>query len=208
MNKYQFITANNEDNRIGLVYLAISQEIETLAMSDTYCNYGQQIGADDAGDSVELLTDAAVKVANDAYNEEYSHEDDYDEYINKYQIGDNVSAYDFWSVYQSIINSDLKYPDVEFHKSKLKGFNYWDGSNWATVSVDADFGETSHTLVEDEELIENLNKAIEEMEFVKEGSGTKTYKTDEYVIFTSQFSDHFESYEIYPISENRFLIEE
>lgn len=208
MSNYQFITANNEENRRGTVYLAITQEIETLAMSDTYGGYGQKIDPADAGDHCVILTEKAVLVVNDAYNEHYSHEDDYSEYINKYQIGDIVSAYDFGYIYDAVINSELKYPDVEFQKSELKGFNYWDGSNWATVSVDADYGETSHTLIEDEALIEKLNQAIKDMEFVKEGFGTETYKTDEYVIVQSNFANHFESYEIFPISEHEFLNEE
>ena len=199
MTNYQFITAKNEENRRGIVYLAISQEIETLAMSDTYGNCGQKIDAGDAGDYCELLTENAVKLANE-YNEENDDE-------TRYVIGDIINAYNNSYLYDHL-SENCSEGDLEFQKSGLKGFNYWDGSNWATVSVEADYGETSHTLIEDEELIEKLNKAIDEKEFVKEGFGTETYKTDEYVIVQSNFQGNFESYEIFPISEHDFLNEE
>jgi hypothetical protein len=199
MTTYQFITANNEENRRGIVYLAISQEIETLAMSDTYGNYGQQVSPVDAGDYCELLTENAVKVAN-----EYNQENDIDDV---HVIGDIINAYDNHYLYDHI-SENCADADLEFQKSGLKGFNYWDGSNWATVSVDADYGDTSHKLIEDEELIQKLNKAIQDMEFVKEGFGKQTFKTDEYVIIQSQFADAFESYKIFPISEHEFLNEE
>ena len=196
MSTYQFITAKNEENRRGIVYLAISQEIETLAMSDTYGNYGQQVSPGDAGDYCELLTDNAVKLANE-YNEENDDE-------TRYVIGDIINAYNNSYLYDHL-SENCSEGDLEFQKSGLKGFNYWDGSNWATVSVDADYGETSHSLVEDEELIEKLNKAIKDMEFVKEGFGLTTYKTDEYAIVQSHFQGAFESYEIFPIEGYDFL---
>ena len=112
MSNYQFITAKNEENRRGIVYLAISQEIETLAMSDTYSNYGQQVSPGDAGDYCELLTENAVKLANE-YNEENDDE-------TRYVIGDIINAYNNSYLYDHL-SENCSEGDLEFQKSGLKG---------------------------------------------------------------------------------------
>jgi len=191
-SKIMYAFIKSKDSERNNPILAISCEIETLAMSDTYGNYGQKVSPSDAGDYCLLLTQNAVKVANE-YNEQNDNE-------NSYVIDDVINAYEDRYLYNNLSES-CKEGDLEFYKATLEGFNYYDGNNWATVSVDADFGETSHTFVKDEELIKKLNEAIESKEWVNDGFGTKTYQTDEFIIIDNFCQGHFESFEIYERDE-------
>lgn len=80
------------DFNTGLVsFFAVSANtIETLAISDTFGAYGQQISAADAGDSITLLTQAAVDAANAAYANFHSEESS-----SKWSLNDYISAYDY-----------------------------------------------------------------------------------------------------------------
>lgn len=186
MATYQFIQKNYDDNSVS-PFLAIPTPLEDLKLSDTYSNYGQAVQPEDAGDSIELKSDKAVSVANQVAEElELDVHFEIESVINSY---DNSELYD--NVFKQLSNEDYT-----GYFNMVVGFNYWDGNNWATVTVKTDIGESSHTLIEDENLINELNQAIENSEFVSEGFGTKTYETDKYMIVNSQFAS-FESYEIY-----------
>lgn len=189
-NKYEFIKPNfgvyPERN-----WLAISKgRIETLNVSDTYDN-GQIISNSDAGDSIMLISEKAVKLANDKFNE-----DNEDEYINKFEIGDYVYDYDFGNEFDAVQGNCIDGEDFIFYKSTVKGFNFWNGHNWDTITVAVEDGEPSHELNEDQELENELNQVIENMFFIEEKHGKRIFETDEYIIIESAFADDFEAYEI------------
>lgn len=176
-------------------YEAISEgRIKTLNVSDTYDQYGQKISASDAGDHLELLTETAVKWANDTWNE---HDAEGEDYVVKFQIGDIVSAYEHGMEYNKVVTQCEEEIDYNVFKSTCQGFNYWDGNNWRTIvtSSEDDSGVT-HEIEDDEEIIARLEAAIENMEFEKEGFGTRTYRYADAIVVESQFSSAWEKYSI------------
>ena len=48
----------------GKYFAIYAESLVSMPLSDTYTGYGQQCGADDCGDSLELLTQKAVDLAN------------------------------------------------------------------------------------------------------------------------------------------------
>jgi hypothetical protein len=76
------------------------------------------------------------------------------------------------------------------------GFNYWDGSNWKTVTTQSDNEETNYSIVNDDLLTEELNEAIENRELEKESFGIKTYTSSEWVVFQSQYASDFETFSV------------
>lgn len=187
MTTYQFIQKNYNDCSSN-PFLAISTSIEYLKLSDTYGNYGQAVQPEDAGDSIELKTIKSVEIANQVA-EELELED-------IFEIGSIINSFENSELYGNVFEQ-LSDEDYNGYFNMVEGFNYWDGSNWATVTVNTDIGESTHTLIDDEELISELNQAIEDAEFVSEEFGTRRYETEKYLIISSQFASHFESYEIY-----------
>lgn len=188
--KYEFIKPNFGDYP-ERNWLAISKgRIETLNVSDTYGNNGQIISNSDAGDSLELISEKSVKFANDKFNEAN------EEYINKFKIGDFIYDYDFGNEFDAVQGNCIEGEDFVFYKSTVKGFNFWNGHSWETITVSVEEGESSHELNEDEELENELNQVIENMVFVKESHGKRQFETDEYIIIESAFADDFEAYEI------------
>lgn len=188
--KYEFIKPNFGDYP-ERNWLAISKgRIETLNVSDTYGNNGQIISNSDAGDSLELISEKSVKFANDKFNEAN------EEYINKFKIGDFIYDYDFGNEFDAVQGNCIEGEDFVFYKSTVKGFNFWNGHSWETITVSVEEGEPSHELNEDEELENELNQVIENMVFVKESHGKRQFETDEYIIIESAFADDFEAYEI------------
>jgi len=93
MSNLIFLTENFSEGETK--YFAIdASKIETLNVSDTYDSHGLKIGTDDAGDSLELLSDKSVEIANKELNNE--NEDTYT--LNPddlFKIGSIISAYEF-----------------------------------------------------------------------------------------------------------------
>lgn len=195
MKTYKFIKENTFGENKSVPFLAISKnEIKTLNDSDTYNNYGQKVSACDAGDSIELKSEKAIEVAN-----RIALEIDLDY---TYEIGSFISAFeDDSELYDGLINELTEDEDYSLYCSTSKGFNYWDGSNWKTVTVWSEVGEPSHESIDDEDLEKELNEAIEKSELVKDGFGRKIYETEKYWIVDSNFQNHFEAYEIYKKDE-------
>lgn len=187
MTTYQFIQKNYDDNS-ATPFLAISTPLESLKLSDTYGDYGRAVQPDEAGDSIELKTVKAVETAN--------HVAEFLELEVSFEIGSIINSFENLELYNNIFEQ-LSEEDYVGYFNMVEGFNYFDGNNWATVTVKTDIGEPSHTLIDDDDLISELNQAIEDSEFVSEGFGTRKYETEKFLIVSSQFASHFESYEIY-----------
>lgn len=181
MSNYIFLIDKNRESET--VYFAIDAEkIEILNESDTYDNYGQSVSPEDAGNSIGLLSQKAVDIANKAYHDNHAEYDD-TEVLQHFSIGDFLSAYEHKEYSDVLSDKDLKIgEDYSEYFPTCKGFNYWDGSNWKTIVVEREHGETDFEILDNEELTEELNQAIQNKEFVEDGFGRKIYETEQYEI--------------------------
>ena len=193
MQKFIFLTENSNQE---VVFFAIPEnQVKDMLMSSTYDKNGHTVPHCESGDFITLLTDNSVKAANDSYNEFFSAEQDY-EYTTIFEIGDCVYAYDNTNVFDAVIES-CKESEYSLDGETIKGFNYTDGNaNSRTVVVESFSMETTHTILENPALIEELNLAIETAEFVKYKKGSEIYKTEKHRITNSFYEGSWESYEI------------
>lgn len=190
MSTYTFLTINFTEGPTH--YYAIQPEkIERLNLSDIYEKYGQRVSKFDAGDYFTITTDSAAAKINEYLQKE--------EKEDRFAAGDFVSAYSHSDIYSDILD-DISFEDGEIEeiKSWVEGFNFWDGHNFQTISTSAQDGEASHSVVTDENLIAELNEAIESKKFVLEGFGTTTYESDRYIIKSSNMQGAWWKFEIAP----------
>jgi len=183
------------------VYYAINEtKIEDIAVSDSFGNCGQKVSSADAGDYIEIFTPWAAVVANETWNDENAEGEDF---VERFTTGDNVSAYDHLFEFDAILEICEEGVDYNLVKEVLRGFTFWNGHNWETVSVDYEFGETTHEIEDDEETIAQLNDAIDNKEFISQGNGLTIYGFKDAEITESQYID---AWEIYSITlENDFM---
>ena len=87
---------------------------------------------------------------------------------------------------------------------ECKGFTFWDGSNWQSIITSSDDDQITHEIIEDKDLIEQLEKAINEKQFEKEGFGQKIYLGNGYVVVLSQFTSDWAEYTLIPEDEYDF----
>lgn len=218
MSNYIFLKDNNEQG--PTTYYAISKEkIEKLNVCDTYTDYGQLVGHYDAGDySIENSASDAYRSCEKAIKEKFGVEATFtEEGIVKEIDGEEVpSSYDDehdvdYDVEKAnkLFNLAIEIQDFieEWRKENevfntCEGFDYWDGHNWQTITVSSELdGEPSHSIVDDENLVAELNKAIEEREFQSEGFGEKIYEGNGYKVIDSAFEGHWESYMVIPVDQ-------
>lgn len=196
MENYLFIRKNNQEGQEPI--LVVSSELfETMKMSDAYGDYGQQITAEDAGDSIELLTEKAVKIANEAYNDFHNYEGE--DLVQKWSVDDVINAYDYsLEGFDAVVeNEDLKEDiDYEYDGMEVKGHTFWDGHNWKTITIEQDIYEPTHEVITDKELVKELQEAIENKEFKKDGFGQTIYEFGQWCIISSQYQGSFESFAI------------
>lgn len=195
MSNYTFLTkAYNEGETI---YYAIPDDkIEAMNESDTYDKHGQLISCGDAGDSLSLSTEKGVEMANKLANKYEEHE----EAPADYEVGNIISAHEDGSLYDDIIacykSGELTDMDIDITRAKVDGFTYWDGHNWKTVTVRKDYDEPTHAIVSDENLICELNAAIENKSFEKSGFGCEVFSYDKWVVIDISWQGTWASYEI------------
>lgn len=163
---YSFITSDKDlyENNTTRYYAVGESKIESIAYSSTYGGFGQSIDHDDAGDWATIDTQEAANKINEWLASE--------EIERTVSTGDTLLAYEEQN---DLFNFAIGLQGVTLEEVMVKGFNYWDGHNHASVVVEADWDTNYHT-EKDEELITFLNKAIDGMEKVKEGTGVKYYK--------------------------------
>jgi len=168
------------------IYNAISEDkIETLNLFETYDQYGQQTGSDNAGDYFIIQTEDGAEYANNAKIElDKDAEPDF-------SIGNTISAFDDSKLFQKLVDEiGEEDEDIFMSRETVKGFNYWDGHNNRTVCVS---GEGANYEIEDDEtIVERLNEAIENKEFENEGNGLRIYLHKDARIVVSQFSGSWE----------------
>lgn len=186
-------------------YYAISEgAIETLRVSETHSDFGNIVGSYNGGDTIELLSEKAVEIAKRVVEEQDA------EY--EFKIGDMVTGYDNSDVFDEIeakflVEDLVEGTDYNLSYETLEGFNYWDGHNWQTLVVSFENeGYTAWEIVSDEELIKELNEAIDSMDFHHESTGCKYYHSGQWQIEESFWQGHWEKYTIEELDEE--LIED
>lgn len=160
------------------IYITDKSQFEEMPLSSTYREYGQSNGRDDAGDYVEILSDELAVNLN-----EYLLEIDEDN--TTYKKGDIISFYDDWDAATWIIENGDK-AAYELSEEMCLAYNYWDGSNWATVLLETENGSFDTGWV----ICENSDEIIKEYlskEYDSEGFGIKYYKSDNYTFVVSLF---------------------
>ena len=206
----QFIFLTEADNQGPATYYAIPEgKIETLNEFETYDRYGQQIGHEAAGDyHIDNEQSPAKQDCIAAIQEKFGHSVSID-YKNGVEVIDNTET-DEWISEQvdpavagefiSEINSFIsEWVEENSTITTLRGFDYWDGSNWRTVVVEREHtgrDNTSHQILDDEELIAELNEAIENKKFMKSGFGKEVYQSGNWEIVVSNFQGSWASFEV------------
>lgn len=199
MANYIFLTKNFTDEPTS--YYAIPEnKIETLNLSETYGDYGQIVGHTDAGDYHfdNEYSDAQKDCLNELLKKFTTEVDAEIEFIddrNDIFIVDEDS-YDGDTDVKELNEFVKNWREKNESLTEVEGFTFWDGHNWKTIVTSCDFGEPTHNIVDNEELIKELNKAIENKEFEKEGFGRKIYKAHGWVVIDSYYQDVWEEYEI------------
>lgn len=188
---YTFLVKNFDDEKR---YFAIpSDKLETLRLSKTYNEFGQQVGTYDMGDSIELKSEKAVELANKIAKEQ-------DESYH-FVEADMVNGYEHSDIFDLVEDAfkdvGLKSgEDYMLYAEEAQGFDYIDGANYHTVTVSQDHGEPGYKEVEDEELVKELNEAIENMAFDHKLHGITVYRSGDWKIESSQYAGSWESYSI------------
>lgn len=211
MSNYIFLTENFNEG--PTTYYAISADkIETLKLSETYDKHGQTVGHTNAGDySVENSASDAKPDCEKAIEEKFN--------LNSVVIdGDKVYSIDSEEVdYSFDDDSDFQKLVININdfieewrkeneaQEEVKGFTYWDGHNWKTVTTSANIGETSHSVIDDEKLIAELNAAIENKSFENSGFGCEVFTHNEWVIIDSNWQGTWSAFEIMSMEDYEYL---
>ena len=205
MANYTFRTKSYEESGESTYYAISPDRIKTLQVAATYNAYGQQIGSYDAGDyaldnsgcdakadcetAIFEKFNLKVSVDTDVKTVETVGDDDADEWVSESEIENAETLISEMNAFIS------KWCAENENMTTCKGFDYWDGSNWKTITVEFEFhGEPSHKVVEDEDLIAELNNAIQNKEFLKDGFGYKEYAHEGWVVTASQFQGSWAAY--------------
>lgn len=175
----------------GEVFIVAKYKFERVDHADTYNDYGQTIGHEDAQDnhvrnSYSALGERYLAIANDYedYDEE-EWEEGTKEWHSKY-VADQETKLSF----QDWLASEMQvlYATEEVCNTCL-AYDYWDGHNWQSIVIanSDDFGILEFTGYE--ELSDTDAQEIAEEFFSKEyhrnGFGTNEYVSDNYVFIDS-----------------------
>jgi len=194
-----FLKLANDENREKKHFAIEESKMETLNVCESYDQYGQKIGPDDAGDYLEILTQEAADKANEIKN----NFDDYDTTAPddeapkpRFSIGDNVLAYNDRDIFLALVEEFEDEKEIRIHRTKFQGFVYHDGHNWRTVSVSTIDDDNEYELEGNEEIIARLNEALENKEEHSTGPGKVTYRYKDAEIVKSSWPGNWEQYTI------------
>ena len=183
MKQHTFLRDLNQKNAWAVIN---TSEIEKIRLSETYGSYGQQCGAYEAGDYLYLTNKELVEAANTFLKEELGKE-------YKFNLGDCLSAYDDWYVFEYITENF----DVETEGEEILGITFHDGSNFRTIILEQDNASVPQWEIEtDEKIIRSLTSALSRAKFKKSGTGYHTSTTKNYRITQSDWQGDWEKYTI------------
>jgi hypothetical protein len=209
MSTYIFLTENYNEG--PTTYYAIAADkIEALNLSETYDQHGQLVGHTNAGDYHldNLEGTAAIEDCKTAIADKFGI--DYDN-INIENVGDDtfkiVAGYgEEYGFDEAAVNAFIKeWREENESLTDVKGFTYWDGHNWKTVTTSINFGEPSHSIVDDEKLIAELNEAIENKSFEKSGFGCEVYSYENWMVIDSNWQGTWSAFEIMSMEDYEYM---
>ena len=171
-------------------YFALPKNaLKQMPLSETYDDYGQVVGSDNAGDHLVVKSKKAVKIINAKMKDLGENK--------RYKVGDVISDYDDSDAF--MVAKYLGSRNVDLIYTMCKAYNYWDGHNWASIVVESDIdGYYEWELVEDSQLEKSLNHAVKSKKFVRNNAGITFYETSKYIIEDSAWQGTWESYKIIP----------
>jgi hypothetical protein len=191
MSNFTFITEKYSENPQTVYFAIDSEKIETLNVSDTYDQNGQQVTAEQAGDYILIANEEDAEKLNKWCTEHTADLDDEEGTIYGWNEGEIINNDDFrFGMFKEVVS------EKSIIKTTCKGFTYWNGHNWRTITTEQEHYEPSHTIVTDSELIEKLKKAIENKEFEKKGFGFTAYRFEDVEIIESNWQGVFAEYKI------------
>jgi hypothetical protein len=205
MSNYTFLTKNNNEGET--IYYAIpADKIETLNLFETYDGRGQLVGHTNAGDyhldnsDGTYATTDCIKAIAEKFGIDYDNihivNESKDEF--KIEAGDGEE----YGFDEDAVNDFIKeWRDENESLVEVKGFTYWDGHNWKTVTTSVNFGEPTHEVVSDGKLAADLNAAIENKSFEKSGFGCKVYSHENWVVINSNRQGTWAAFEIMSVQD-------
>lgn len=212
MKNYTFIKSTDSEEYPNPIY-AISLEIEDLELHKTYDKFGQTIGHDNADDysihnqysyaAADCLGELIEHFQITSKINDYNTPDDVDflsiDYNSKIEIIIDIDEEDIENFDREKINDFIKkWEEENAEYNTVKGFDYWGGRYWKTVTVeDSTFDEPTHKIIEDD----SLEAEIDSKEWIKDGFGKKIYESENYWIIHNYCEGSFASYELYSKEE-------
>lgn len=189
-----FITEKHSEKET--IYAIGEYKFEETLLKDTYDKYGQEVGAYDAASySLHNSNSSAAEQCLDELVEKFG-----TEYANgvikegQYQHNEIVDVEDI----QKFVD---KWEEENANHEKVKAYTYWNGSNFVSIIIEAEYQDNviTHEVIEDES--ESLAYAIKNKQFFKNQNGINHSQSDcgEYLISETQYAGMFASYEILPI---------
>ena len=194
---YLFLKQNDSLNE--QIYAVDEECFETLNVANTFDRFGQETGHENAGDYhidnyyssalFDCVSHIKIKFNHDVtINTTTGRINTIDEmYLDEFVFSSNDS-----NIIEDI-NKEIEQWCKENHKYETcTGFNYWDGNNWKSIIINNENNETTinYDVIKDESLIETLNKAIEEKEYVENSFGKVIYKYEELLIIDNHSSKY------------------
>jgi len=86
--------------------------------------------------------------------------------------------------------------ECAFSIPTVRAYNFFNGSNWQSVIIEAEDHEPRYAQITDTALIADYEKALDEMRFLTDRGGVKTFYTSEYKIQKSLYARAWELYTI------------
>lgn len=204
MSNYIFLTENNNEG--PTTYYAIpSDKIETMNLCDTYDRNGQKIGHTNAGDyHLSNSEGVAITDCTKAISEKFGIDIDNIHFVNEGLDEFTIEAGDGeeYGFDESAVNAFIKeWREENESLVEVEGFDYWDGHNWKTVTTSVENAEPTHSIVDDEALVAELNKSIWYKIFKKSGFGCEVFSHEDWVIVVSNWQDTWAAYDIMSIKD-------
>lgn len=212
MGNYTFIKRAHSENYPNPI-LAISAEIEELKLHETYDQFGQLVGHDNAGDysiynqysyaDADCLKELIEHFQITSQANDYNNPDDVD-FLSidsdcEIHITLNIEEYEIENFDRAKINEFIaKWEEQNADYNTVKGFNYWDGSNWRTIVVeDHVWDSPTHEIIAND----TLESEIHSKEWIKDEFGKVIYESKNYWIIDNLTQGSFASYELYSKKE-------
>lgn len=166
-------------------YAVNAAEIKTLEVSSTYDQFGQLVSHEDAGDCIELVSEKAVRMANETRGEVF-------------QVGDMFTAME--ENFDDLLGELSEGEDYVKYFPTVEGFNYWDGNNNRSILVDGDgFEQDWEMEIEsDKKTVASLKRICKSTERGDglDDRGITTYTRRNGVVKSSRWAGHWWQYKI------------